>query len=394
MKMEITISRNQLTLASFILMSLLLYMFEVNALQPIPSPIVGFSISPTNPHYATIRENGAVEVIDYQTSAVIGSYSIPLPFQDLTNLDPTGFNIGAIAYSPDGNQIAISISDISFSGIIYLLDWQTGLIRQDLGQVNLNRIVDMSWSPDGSSLAVASIDGGADQILFSDIAIVNVTSGEIQQRLADMISIEGQALSVVAWSSLDIIAYANDTTLVFWDANANTALESAITSSRTLNAIWSPNGQYIATLHSDRTLQIWDGSSDLSAPQQTISIMGNEFLSRDMRWLDDNLLAVNVWTEIQIWNVTRVSLEEVIEADHFIVGLGSLTNNEIAFADPQSVSTYSLADLRTPTPVHAIATMPTASPTSTQTFTAMATFRPKPQCIWHPYCTPICAICS
>lgn len=334
---------------ALMLVMILFGAFGVKASQILPPPIVGFSVNPIHPHYATIRKNGLLEITNYQTSANIGSYLIPLLYQDINNLDPTGFNVRDIVYSTEGDFIAVTTTDISSGGMFYLVDWQTGVIREELGPADLNRIIDMSWSPDGNNLVVASIDGGADQLAISDIAIININSGEIEQTLASMSRVDGQAWAVVAWSSGDIVAYANDTTLVFWDANANMSLESVITSSRTLNAVWSPNGQYIATLHTDRTLQIWDAYSDLSIPKQTTIILDEDFLSLDMQWLDNSLIAVNVWTDIQIWNTTTEDLEETIETEDYVRGLGASINNEVIFAGSQSVSTFPLTDIRTPT---------------------------------------------
>jgi len=376
--MNIAISRSRLALVSAILIFLLLHSFGVKALQSTPSPIVGFSISPTNPHYATVQENGLLEIIDYQSSTLIGTYFIPLLFQDIANLRLDGYTPRAIAYSPDGRQIAVSVSEISASGVIYLLDWETGEITEAYNQTYLRRINDMSWSFDGSKLVLALQDGGADQLILSSVEILNVVSGELEQVLIDRSFIDNYAFTVVDWSSSNIIAYAHQSMLLLWDADINTEIESFDTSAEILDAAWAQDGNRIATLHKDRTLQIWDVNSDLLAPLQTMSIAADNFRSRDMRWLDDNLLAVNIWTEIQIWNVVSGVLEEVIETDNFVLGLGALANNEIAFAGPQSVSTYSLVDLRTPTPSPVMTATSTFTMTPTASATYTSTFTPTP----------------
>jgi len=324
----------------------LAYSFSAKAPRVIPSAIIGFSINPTHPHYATIRENGMLEITDYHTSALVGSYLIPLPFQDINDLDPTGFHVGDISYSPDGELIAVSINDISTSGMIYLVDWRANSIQPVDDQVNLHRIVDMSWNIDGNRLVVASIDGGADQLIISDVAIVNIDSEQIEQILANMARVDNQAWTVVAWSPLDIIAYANNTTLVFWDTNADAVLMSTTTSVDTHDAVWSPGGHHLATLSSDRTLQIWEVNSDLSAPVRVMSLNAENFLSNDMQWIDDTLLAVNVWTDIQIWNTSTAVLEKSIETDHFIMGMGTLNTNEFAFAGPELINIFPLTDIR------------------------------------------------
>ena len=144
-----------LTSAVLFLTSVLFQSVGVTASQVLSPPIIGFSTNPAYPHYATIRENGLLEVTDYQSSAVIGSYFIPLPFQDINDLDPTGLNVGSITYSPDGTQIAVSVSDISSSGIVYLLDWQTGDISEAYNQTYLRMVRNMSWSHDSNRLVLA-----------------------------------------------------------------------------------------------------------------------------------------------------------------------------------------------------------------------------------------------
>jgi hypothetical protein len=120
--MRASISKTQNAFAFIVLVLLLLDWAGVDALQFNPPAIIGFSISPTRPHYATIRENGLLEITNYQTSTVIGSYFVPLPGQDITNLISIGYQVRDISYSPDGNLIAASIADISSRGMIYLVE--------------------------------------------------------------------------------------------------------------------------------------------------------------------------------------------------------------------------------------------------------------------------------
>lgn len=339
-----------LTSAVLFLTSVLFQSVGVTASQVLSPPIIGFSTNPAYPHYATIRENGLLEVTDYQSSAVIGSYFIPLPFQDINDLDPTGLNVGSITYSPDGTQIAVSVSDISSSGIVYLLDWQTGDISEAYNQTYLRMVRNMSWSHDSNRLVLALQYGGADQDIDSSVEILDTVSGELEQTLVDLLFIrqDPYVFTAVDWSSSGIITYANRSHLILWEPNSQVEIGVINSSADVRDAVWSPDGYRLATLNADRTLQIWDVNSDLSAPVTVMSLTAERFLSRDMQWLDNNLLAVNLWTDIQIWDTSTGVLKEVIETDHFIFGLGVLDNNELAFAGPESVSTVSLADLQNP----------------------------------------------
>jgi len=327
-----------------LMMVIIIHGSGVVATQSTTSSIVGFSVNSTDPHYATIREDGLLEITDYQTSAIIESYFVTLPFQDVDDLDPTGFNVGTITYSPDGTQIAISISDPSRSGIIYLLDWETGQITRAHDQDYIRRVNGMSWNPDGNRIVVALQDGGSDQFILSSVEILNVISGEWEHVLADSAFINNYTFTTVDWSNSNIIAYADQSTLILWDADRQVEIASIDTSADIHRIVWAPDSHHLATLNADRTLQVWDTDSDLSTPQQMMSTITDNFRSRGMTWLDDNLIAVNLWTDIEVWNVANTSLEELIKTDHFIFGFGMLEDNELAFADPRSVNTLPFAN--------------------------------------------------
>ncbi|MBN8594350.1 MAG: WD40 repeat domain-containing protein [Anaerolineae bacterium] len=323
--------------------------FPVTASDTTEPAIVALSISPMNPHYATVRQNGLVEIVDYQTGVVINTYTIPLPFQDVNNLNPTGYNVVDIAYSPLGNPIAVVIADISISGIIYLLDWETGEVRPAYNQTYLRRINDIGWSPDGNRIVLALQDGGADQLILSRIAILNVTTGEMERTLLDAESIDNYAVTVVAWSASNVIGYANRSELILWDATTSMELGSLSASDEIYDAVWDPQANRIATLNEDRTIQVWDVTAIPYALEQSWQMRSDRFRSRGMSWIGENILAVNLWTDVEVWNVTDATLEGVIESDLFVNGLGALPNNEILIAGPQSVTAYQVLS-ETPSP--------------------------------------------
>ncbi len=325
--------------------------FPVTASDTTEPAIVALSISPVNPHYATVRQNGLVEIVDYQTGVVINTHTIPLPFQDVNNLNPTGFNVADIAYSPSGNPIAVVIADISDWGIVYLLNWETGEIRPAHNNASLDRINDLSWSPDGSKIVLALQDGGADQLILSRIAILNVTTGEMEPTLLDDGAIDNYAATVVAWSASNVIAYANRSELILWDATNSMELGTLTASDEIYDAVWDLQANRIATLNDDRTIQVWDVTSIPYALEQTWQVRSDRLLSEGMSWIGENILAVNLWTDVEVWNVTDATLEGVIESDLFVYGLVALPNNEILIAGPQSVITSPIpSETPTPTP--------------------------------------------
>ncbi|MBN8594147.1 MAG: WD40 repeat domain-containing protein [Anaerolineae bacterium] len=325
------------SVVALILACLTIAAVPAHALQETEYPIVGFSVSPIHPHYATIRENGLVEITNYETDTVIQTHSVPLPFQDPNDLDVLGFKASAITYSPDGKQIAIVIRDISALGKIYLLDIETGQVDLNDEWIGIYRVTDMSWSPGGTQLAVAMHSGGADQLILSSVITLNIASGELEHTLADAGFIDNHAFGVAEWSGSNLIAYANRSVLVVWDATSSSEVSSVETSEIIYDAAWSPDSNRIATYHGDGAIQIWDADSKASEPQQVMRVQSEKLLSHAMIWLSDDLLAINVWTNIEIWDVSTGVLVELIKTDNFIRGIGMLSTGEMAYASPQYV---------------------------------------------------------
>jgi hypothetical protein len=321
----------------------------LHAQQSIASPIIGLSQSPTNPHYAIVRENGAVEVVNYVTGAGVGTYFVPLPFQDITELRPDGYRARTIAYSPDGNNIAIAISIGSTSGQVYLLDWTAGEIKLAHSEAELDAINDMSWSPDSNRLVLALQYGTLDQIMSSSVKILDINTGMFEKSLTSISRVDNYSIGVVDWSQSGVIAYAVDSSLFLWDSYANAEVGTLSASDTIFNAAWSPDTHRIATLNANRTIEIWDLEYGLEQPVETLNVVADTFRSRTMSWLNNDLLAADFWTDIYVWNVTRATLEEVFRLEDRVSGIGDI-DSELVYAGTYSVGLAPLTDLGTPTP--------------------------------------------
>ncbi len=92
-----------------------------------------------------------------------------------------------LAFSPDGQTLAIGSGPASRFGDVKLFKIADGALLRDLGEVHSDTVLDMAFSPDGTQLATC----GADKL----VRIFDVTSGK--QRL----SLEGHTHHVlaVAW---------------------------------------------------------------------------------------------------------------------------------------------------------------------------------------------------
>jgi WD40 repeat protein len=306
--------------------------------------IMGLSVHPTLPHYAIVRQSGNIEIFNYETSALVEVFSITIPFQDEAE-DPLGFKVQAIEYSPDGTRLAVSVSDTFSSGLISIIDLQTKQIRRAHNEVALRRINDMSWNPDGTKLVLALQSGTVDQLVVSSIEILDVTTGEIEVSLVERSSINNETASSVDWWRSDVIAYAIGKNLVFWDEVTGNQKMSIEVENEILDIAWSPQGDRIAMLSVDGTIRIWKVAANNITLLDAWSPVTPNFFSRAMTWIDDSILAVNRWTNIEIWNAAEPDCIQLIETEHFIFGIGTLPGGQIVYAGPNEVVAVDLDQL-------------------------------------------------
>jgi WD40 repeat protein/predicted Ser/Thr protein kinase len=110
-------------------------------------------------------------------------------------------------------------------------------------------VVDLTWSPDGSSLATASIDGVGD--------VWDVGSGELVNSLFG----HDASLGAIAWSpnGTFIATSAFDSTIRVWDANSaeNVRVINDI-SAGVISLVWSPNNDALGAGSVDGSVRIWD----------------------------------------------------------------------------------------------------------------------------------------
>jgi WD40 repeat protein len=115
-----------------------------------------------------------------------------------------------------------------------------------------NAVNDVSWSPDGTSLAVAN-DNSTDQILDPSTGAARITyRGHSSYETA------------VAWApGGSVVASAgNDGTVQTWDSSTGRHLRTMTgNSSRIYGLGWSPDGEKLATAGWDGSIRIWRAST-------------------------------------------------------------------------------------------------------------------------------------
>ncbi len=131
---------------------------------------------------------------NWKLDRVIGSETDPA--------SPLSDRITALAFSPNGQTLAVGSGPASRFGDVKLFKVTDGAMTRDLGEVHSDTVLDMAFSPDGSQLATC----GADKL----VRIFDLSSGK--QRL----SLEGHTHHV--------LAVAGKTAAMFWHRRVLMAL--------------------------------------------------------------------------------------------------------------------------------------------------------------------------
>lgn len=153
----------------------------------------------------------------------------------------------SIAFSPDGHLLAIGLD----SATTVLYDVPTGrrlaLIPSNLGST----ITDVSFSPDGTRLAVAGIGG-----------VVNIV--EVNTR-TPVLTFQDRGITYATRFAprAAVLATGDDSGQVFfWNARTGRPIGAPLnTHSPVLKLAFSPDGTLLATSNGDDKLRLWDVAS-------------------------------------------------------------------------------------------------------------------------------------
>ena len=159
--------------------------------------------------------------------------------------------IGRIAWSPDGNQLAIpsdngkiKILNISKSTIETIKDVQ----NDSQSKSWMPGYYCTAWSPNGEKLAVGSSD--------NIVSIWNAQSFDLIFKLKG----HNQIITSVSWapSGKKLLSTSDDGTIIIWESKTGKIIKQShpfpdwITS-----AIWSPEENYIVASCGDSSVRIW-----------------------------------------------------------------------------------------------------------------------------------------
>lgn len=134
--------------------------------------------------------------------------------------------VTALAFSPDGQTLAVGSGPASRFGDIKLFNANDGALVRDLGEVHSDTVLDIAFSPDGQQMASCA----ADKL----VRVFETATGKQQ------LSLEGHTHHV-------------------------------------LSVAWQDSGRMLASASADATLKIWDTIS--GEQQRTVSGFGKEITS-------------------------------------------------------------------------------------------------------------------
>ena len=160
-----------------------------------------------------------------------------------------GMNITALAFSPDGNILAVGCADELSQAFVNLLDVFTGRLF-DRFQTNSRFLTDLAFSPNGQTLAAATLD--------TRILLWNVTTGD---ELVSPAGGEAPVASLAFNPNGKTLAYGFGITgsLFIWDLQSQQLLYELEADIHDVNTIaFTNDGNKLISGGWDSTVRIWN----------------------------------------------------------------------------------------------------------------------------------------
>jgi len=241
--------------------------------------------SPDGRYIASAGDDGTVQVWDATTGKQIRIY------RGHSNA------INAVAWSPDGRRIASASDDKSIQV------WDTsngGLIFAN--RSHTKNVLALAWSPDGRRIASGSEDKSVQ--VWSPNKDKSGFFGTLRLAPRSQFTYKGHSGRVngLHWSpnGQRIASVSNDKSLQVWDTTTGKQFIIYRNTSSGLNSVtWSPDGRFIAACGNDKMVYVWDAITR----NNVFTYRGHIGYVMSVAWSPDGKLLASAGVDhtMQIW---------------------------------------------------------------------------------------------
>jgi serine/threonine protein kinase len=241
--------------------------------------------SPDGKRVASASDDGTVQVWDATTGKQV------LIYRGHSNA------VNAVAWSPDGKRIASASEDKSVQV------WDTsngGLIFAN--RSHTKKVLAVAWAPDGRRIASGSEDKSVQ--VWSPIKDKSGFFGTLRLTPRGQFSYKGHSGRVngLIWSpnGQRIASVSNDKSMQVWDSSTGKKFIIYRTTSASINGVtWSPDGRFIAACGNDKMVQVWDAVTR----SNVFTYRGHTGYVMSVAWSPDGKLLASAGVDhtLQVW---------------------------------------------------------------------------------------------